>query len=99
MVGLFLFRRVAPTRRLQDAATVSEQVFTLAGVLYAVLVAFVVVVVWEQFDIAQTATESEATAISDLLRDSVALPPPPVLWCNRASFPTPKMLWMTSFRG
>ena len=42
--------------------------------LYAVLVAFVVVVVWEQFDVAQTATESEASAISDLLRDSTGLP-------------------------
>jgi Protein of unknown function (DUF4239) len=76
VVGLFLFRRVAPSQRLQDAATVSEQVFTLSGVLYAVLVAFVVVVVWEQFDLAQTATESEATAISDLLRDSAGLPAP-----------------------
>lgn len=76
VVGLILFRRVTPSQRLQDAATVSEQVFTLAGVLYAVLVAFVVVVVWEQFDVAQTATESEASAISDLLRDSTGLPAP-----------------------
>ncbi len=38
------------------------------------LVAFVVVVVWEQFDAAQKATESEATAIADLLRDSEGLP-------------------------
>jgi hypothetical protein len=72
--GLVLFRRGVSQRRLEKADFVSEQVFTLAGVLYAVLVAFVVVVVWEQFDQAQTATESEANAVSDLLRDSAALP-------------------------
>ncbi|HYM53671.1 MAG TPA: hypothetical protein VEW45_09445, partial [Candidatus Dormibacteraeota bacterium] len=43
-------------------------------VLYAVLVAFVVVVVWEQFDNAEAAAQSEASAIADLLRDSQALP-------------------------
>jgi len=44
-------------------------------VLYAVLVAFVVVVVWEQFGEAEDASRDEATAIADLLRDSAALPP------------------------
>jgi hypothetical protein len=53
----------------------SGGVFQLAGVLYAVLVAFVVVVVWEQFGEAESATEAEASAITDLLRDSTAIPP------------------------
>jgi Protein of unknown function (DUF4239) len=51
-----------------------EVFFSLAGVLYAVLVAFVVVVVWEQFGDAEKATESEASAIADLLGDSNAFP-------------------------
>ncbi len=42
--------------------------------LYAVLVAFVVVVVWEQLNQAEEGTEHEAAAISDLLRDSAGLP-------------------------
>ena len=74
VLGLIVTRRFVSQARLEKANTVSEQVFTLAGVLYAVLVAFVVVVVWEQFDQAQQATESEATAISDLLRDSEGFP-------------------------
>jgi hypothetical protein len=74
VLGLIVTRRFVSPERLEKANTVSEQVFTLAGVLYAVLVAFVVVVVWEQFDQAQQASESEATAISDLLRDSEGLP-------------------------
>lgn len=72
--GLVVFRKVVPHTRFENANAVSGTVFQLGGVLYAVLVAFVVVVVWEQFGDAQDATGDEATAITDLLRDSAALP-------------------------
>jgi hypothetical protein len=75
VLGLMLFRRLVSQTRLEKARDAIAQVFTIAGVLYAVLVAFVVVVVWEEFDQAETATESEANAIADLFRDSAALPP------------------------
>jgi hypothetical protein len=72
--GLLLFRRAVSHTRLEHASVVSGQVFQLAGVLYAVLVAFLVVVVWEQFGSAQDASAAEASAIVDLLRHSSALP-------------------------
>jgi hypothetical protein len=72
--GLVLFRKAISHTRLENANAVSGQVFQLAGVLYAVLVAFLVVVVWEQFGAAEDATGAEASAITDLLRDSTALP-------------------------
>jgi Protein of unknown function (DUF4239) len=72
--GLIVFRKVVSHTRLENANEVSGQVFQLAGVLYAVLVAFVVVVVWEQFGDAENATVKEASAIADLLRDSTAIP-------------------------
>ncbi|OBB10659.1 hypothetical protein A5662_08400 [Mycobacteriaceae bacterium 1482268.1] len=72
--GLILFRKTVSHARLESANEVSGQVFQLAGVLYAVLVAFVVVVVWEQFGDAENATQAEASAIVDLLRDSTAIP-------------------------
>ena len=72
--GLLLFRKVVSHTRLESANAVSSTVFQLGGVLYAVLVAFVVVVVWEQFGAAEDATTDEATAVADLLRDSAALP-------------------------
>nr|WP_235892481.1 DUF4239 domain-containing protein [Mycolicibacterium hodleri] len=72
--GLIVFRRAVSHSRLENANAVSGQVFQLAGVLYAVLVAFVVVVVWEQFGDAENATVKEASAITDLLRDSTAIP-------------------------
>jgi hypothetical protein len=74
IIGLIFFRRLVSHTRLESANTVSGQVFSLAGILYAVLVAFVVVVVWEQFDGAEAAMRSEASAIADLLRDSQAFP-------------------------
>ena len=72
--GLIVFRKAVSHSRLETANEMSGPVFQLAGVLYAVLVAFVVVVVWEQFGDAETATVKEASAITDLLRDSAAIP-------------------------
>jgi Protein of unknown function (DUF4239) len=74
VLGLIGFRRVVSHTRLENANVVSGQVFQLAGVLYAVLVAFVVVVVWEQWKDAEGAAQAEASAIADLMRDSQALP-------------------------
>lgn len=74
VVGLIVFRKVVSHTRLERANLVSGQVFQLAGVLYAVLVAFIVVVVWEQFGDAEDATLAEASAVAELLRDSVAIP-------------------------
>ncbi|MGE0220861.1 DUF4239 domain-containing protein [Mycolicibacterium sp.] len=72
--GLLVFRKAVSHTRFEGANAVSGTMFQLAGVLYAVLVAFVVVVVWEQFSDAEDASTLEATAITDLLRDSAALP-------------------------
>jgi hypothetical protein len=72
--GLLVFRKLVSHTRLESANLVSSQVFQLAGVLYAVLVAFLVVVVWEQFGDAEDATQAEASAVAELLRDSVAIP-------------------------
>jgi Protein of unknown function (DUF4239) len=74
--GLLIFRRLVSGTRLENLDGVSGEVFfTLAGVLYAVLVAFVFVVVWEQFGDAAKATDSEASAVADLLRATEAFPP------------------------
>ncbi|MGE2729853.1 DUF4239 domain-containing protein [Mycolicibacterium vaccae] len=73
--GLIVFRKAVSHTRLENTNEVSAPVFQLAGVLYAVLVAFVVVVVWEQFSDAEDASSMEAAAVADLLRDSEALPP------------------------
>jgi hypothetical protein len=76
VIGLVVFRRVVSYTRLERTNTVTGQVFRLAGVLYAVLVASSVVVVWGQLNSANAAAQSEASAVADLLRDSEALPAP-----------------------
>ena len=60
----FIFRRLVSQTRLESAHGVSGEVFSRSPELYAVLVAFVVVVVWEQFGDAEKATQSKASAIA-----------------------------------
>jgi Protein of unknown function (DUF4239) len=74
VLGLVLSRRIVQPKRLEGTGAGASNIFNLAGWLYTVLLAFVFIVVWQQFDQAQKSTESEAVAISDLLRDSEGLP-------------------------
>ena len=69
LLGLFIFRRLVSQTRLENAHSVSGEVFfSLAGVLYAVLVAFVVVVVWEQFGDAERVLVSLPTMSASTFR-------------------------------
>src|SRR5687768_13516127 len=47
----------------------------MVGLLYAILLAFVVVVAWEQFNAAEESTHTEVTRLSNLFRDAEPLPP------------------------
>ena len=96
--GLVVFRKLVPHTRLEGTNEASGHIFQLAGVLYAVLVAFVVVVVWEQFGNAESAAGAEANAIADLLRDSASLPPRLGLPWSRVSSRTHATSSTTSFR-
>jgi hypothetical protein len=49
-------------------------IYAVVGVVYAVIMAFVVVVVWEQFSDARTDAEHEANAIGDLSHLAVTFP-------------------------
>ena len=48
---------------------------TAVGVIYAVLLAFVVIVAWENFDEAEQIVGQEASTLRGIYRDSLALPP------------------------
>ncbi len=48
--------------------------FAVVGVFYAVLLAFVVIAVWEEYDNTETAVRDEAKAIVDLHRVATTLP-------------------------
>src|ERR1051325_5854861 len=48
--------------------------FSVIGVLYAVLLAFVVVAVWENYNTTETAIRNEAKAVGNLTQLSYAMP-------------------------
>jgi hypothetical protein len=49
-------------------------IIAVVGVIYAVLLAFVVIVAWETFDKAEEVVGQEASALRTIYRDSVGLP-------------------------
>jgi ABC-type multidrug transport system fused ATPase/permease subunit len=74
VAGLLLVRRFVPAAVLQQQHDVASPKFQVIGTLYAVLLAFVVVVVWQQFQSASVNVDVEATKLSDLYRDAEEYP-------------------------
>ena len=75
--GLFASQRWLGARGTGDDNDVTGIIVSLVGVMYPVLLAFVVVIVWGQFNDAERATQVEATRISNLLRDAEVFPDEP----------------------
>lgn len=75
LTGLALVRRRWSQAALKESNDLADPVYSMIGVLYAVLLAFIVVVVWEQFTAAGEHTLMEAGAVSDLYRDAGGFPP------------------------
>jgi hypothetical protein len=75
IVGLVVFRAFAPLDILHQASNELGNYLQTVGGIYAVLLAFVVYVVWGQFNEARNYLDREATALVDLHRTSSGLPP------------------------
>jgi ABC-type multidrug transport system fused ATPase/permease subunit len=74
-VGLMLMSRyVYGVSRLSLNNEVAGFKFAVVGVFYAVMLAFVVIAVWEDYRDTQTAVRNEAKAAVDLYRATFALP-------------------------
>jgi hypothetical protein len=72
--GLFVTRALVSAERLKPSNdSVGNFMQTLGGI-YAVLLAFVVFVVWQQFNETRAQIESEANEVLDLLRTTQGLP-------------------------
>src|ERR1039458_9426405 len=74
VIGLFLVRYVAPASWLHTNNEVAGNYLQTVGTIYAVLLAFVVFVVWQQHNDTRSAVESEANELSDFYRTIRALP-------------------------
>jgi hypothetical protein len=53
---------------------IAGPIFSTLGVVYAVLLAFAIIVVWQSFDTTQNNVVREANYYADIYRDSVGLP-------------------------
>jgi hypothetical protein len=74
VVGLVAFRALVPNAELQASADAVGNYLQTVGSIYAVLLAFVVYVVWGQYNDARGYVDREATAIVDLHRTASGLP-------------------------
>jgi Protein of unknown function (DUF4239) len=74
VVGLVGFRAVAPAADLHASAEELGTYLQTVGGIYAVLLAFVVYVVWGQYNDARGVVDREAAALADLYRTACGLP-------------------------
>src|SRR3982751_3721382 len=74
VAGLVVFRMVAPIDEMREASNELGNYLQTVGSIYAVLLAFVVFVVWGQFNDARGYLDREATALVDLHRTASGLP-------------------------
>ena len=68
LIGLALVRRFAPTDQLAQHTEVAGYVYAVIGVIYAVVLALVVIAAWEEYRDARAAVADEASAVLNLAR-------------------------------
>jgi uncharacterized protein DUF4239 len=73
--GALIVRRLVGADVLAHHNDVAGFIYAVVGVVYAVLLGFSAIIVWEQFRRAQEGVEEEANALADLYRDSRVFPP------------------------
>ena len=73
VAGLVLVRRSVELSSLEAHHEVAGFILAVVGVVYAVLLAFVVVIVWQAFEDSRKTTNEEAAVVGNLYRDALAL--------------------------
>ena len=76
IVSTYLVRRFIDERIHQANNEVAGFIFAAVGVIYGVLIAFMVLVVWEEFQTARVIVEQEANLAVNIFRLGQALPEP-----------------------
>lgn len=76
VVGVWYSHRRLSGRVSEGHNDVIVPIYATAGVIYAVLLAFIVIAVWEAFTASTENVADEASALATMYRQSVALPNP-----------------------
>ena len=76
IIGLTLVQRLVPASVRKEHNDVAGFIYAALGVIYAVLLALVVIAVWEEFGRARVTVESEANALAEVFWLANELPEP-----------------------
>jgi protein-S-isoprenylcysteine O-methyltransferase Ste14 len=76
VAGLSLIQRLVPSQLRQEHNDVAGFIYAVLGVIYAVLLALVVIAVWEDYAAARDTVEREASELDDVFRLAHPLPDP-----------------------
>lgn len=68
--GLIIVRKFLPHQKMKAHHDVAGPIFSTLGVIYAVLLGFVVVTVWQKFDRSRLNVDYEADCLMDLYTDA-----------------------------
>jgi hypothetical protein len=74
--GVLLVRHLVDIKKFKEHHDIAGPIFSTIGVIYAVMLAFVLVIVWQDFDRAQNNTVTEANYFAEIYRDTVGLSEP-----------------------
>src|SRR3712207_7278991 len=76
VAGLALVQRLVPSAIRKEHNDVAGFIYAVLGVIYAVLLALVVIAVWEEFGRARVTVEGEANALAEIFWLAHHLPEP-----------------------
>ncbi|HSK85985.1 MAG TPA: hypothetical protein VK902_21650 [Rubrobacter sp.] len=76
LAGLELVQRLVPANSRRPHNDVAGFIYAALGVIYAVLIALVVIAVWEEYDAASVTVEQEANALAEIAWLAHRLPEP-----------------------
>jgi hypothetical protein len=76
LAGLELVQRLVPATSRQPHNDVAGFIYAALGVIYAVLLALVVIAVWEEYQAASATVEQEANALAEIFWLGHRLPEP-----------------------
>ena len=76
VAGLLLVQRLVPPERREKHNDVAGFIYAVLGVAYAVLLAFVAIAVWQDYETAQTNVQNEAHELAGVYFLATQLPKP-----------------------
>jgi hypothetical protein len=76
LAGLEVVQRLVPASSRQRHNDVAGFIYAALGVIYAVLIALIVIAVWEEYDAASETVEQEANALAEIAWLAHRLPEP-----------------------